>query len=190
LQPGGSIRPLFTAFDHSDRSRSGTGASRSSTSCPGRRAGPRNPRPTRRACAHAQPPPPLRTHAEIFVRGAQERGVVVWYCPSVRQVLLPAEHSRGARPPPPPSRTEWTRLVPPPVLTGHVSSLPGTAPGGALARCVGRGLPEGPRLAPLALLPRRAQGRRRVRDRLRCAAFPACFWSVVSRDAACPIRTG
>ena len=26
-------------------------------------------------------------------------------------------------PPPPPSRTDWTRLVPPPVLTGHVSSL-------------------------------------------------------------------
>jgi 2,3-bisphosphoglycerate-dependent phosphoglycerate mutase len=25
--------------------------------------------------------------------------------------------------PPPPSRTDWTRLVPPPVLTGHVSSL-------------------------------------------------------------------
>jgi hypothetical protein len=27
------------------------------------------------------------------------------------------------RPPPPPSRTNWTRLVPPSVLTGHVSSL-------------------------------------------------------------------
>ena len=26
-------------------------------------------------------------------------------------------------PHPPPSRTDWTRLVPPPVLTGHVSSL-------------------------------------------------------------------
>jgi hypothetical protein len=25
---------------------------------------------------------------------------------------------------PPPSRTNWTRLVPSPVLTGHVSSLP------------------------------------------------------------------
>ena len=25
--------------------------------------------------------------------------------------------------PPPPSRTNWTHLVPPPVLTGHVSSL-------------------------------------------------------------------
>ena len=28
-----------------------------------------------------------------------------------------------APPPPPPSRTDWTRLVSPPVLTGHVSSL-------------------------------------------------------------------
>jgi len=28
-----------------------------------------------------------------------------------------------AKEPPPPSRTDWTRLVPPPVLTGHVSSL-------------------------------------------------------------------
>ena len=34
-------------------------------------------------------------------------------------------HVSQARPvrPPPPSRTNWTRLVPPPVLTGHVSSL-------------------------------------------------------------------
>jgi ubiquinone/menaquinone biosynthesis methyltransferase len=29
-----------------------------------------------------------------------------------------------APPPPPPCRTNWTRLVPPPVLSGHVSSLP------------------------------------------------------------------
>jgi len=29
-----------------------------------------------------------------------------------------------APPPPPPSRTNWTRLVSPPVLTGHVSSRP------------------------------------------------------------------
>ena len=28
-----------------------------------------------------------------------------------------------ASPPPPPSRTDWTRLVPPPVLTGRVSSF-------------------------------------------------------------------
>jgi hypothetical protein len=46
----------------------------------------------------------------------------------------------GARAPPfpsPPSRTNWTRLVPSPVLTGHVSSLPpGAADAGARA---GRG---------------------------------------------------
>jgi hypothetical protein len=29
----------------------------------------------------------------------------------------------GDGPPPPPLRTNWTRLVPPSVLTGHVSSL-------------------------------------------------------------------
>jgi hypothetical protein len=29
----------------------------------------------------------------------------------------------AAVPPPPPSRTDWTHLVPPPVLTGHASSL-------------------------------------------------------------------
>jgi len=49
-------------------------------------------------------------------------------------------------PPPPPSRTDWTRLVPPPVLTGHVSSQaqPGEALGAQRRRlrrqhvCVGR----------------------------------------------------
>jgi hypothetical protein len=38
-----------------------------------------------------------------------------------------AQHRRrraGQRTPPPSSRTNWTRLVPPSVLTGHVSSLP------------------------------------------------------------------
>ena len=36
-----------------------------------------------------------------------------------------ARPTRPVRPPPPfsPSRTDWTRLIPPPVLTGHVSSL-------------------------------------------------------------------
>ena len=37
-------------------------------------------------------------------------------------------------PPPPPSRTDWTRLVPPSVLTGHVSFLLAGPPGGHLAR--------------------------------------------------------
>jgi hypothetical protein len=31
---------------------------------------------------------------------------------------------RGTRPPPPPLRTKWTHLVPPCVLSGHISSLP------------------------------------------------------------------
>ena len=35
---------------------------------------------------------------------------------------------RRALPPPSASRTNWTRLVPPPVLTGHVSSLLRTYP--------------------------------------------------------------
>ena len=36
----------------------------------------------------------------------------------------PADSTAGCVPaPPPPSRTNWTRLIPPPVLTGHVSSL-------------------------------------------------------------------
>ena len=36
-------------------------------------------------------------------------------------VTAATEHKRDA--PPPPSRTDCTRLVPPPVLNGHVSSL-------------------------------------------------------------------
>ena len=35
---------------------------------------------------------------------------------------------------PPPSRTNWTRLVPPCVLTGHVSSLLARVRGGGFAR--------------------------------------------------------
>ena len=34
-----------------------------------------------------------------------------------------------AKEPPPPSRTDWTRLVPPPVLTGHVSRRRGGSGG-------------------------------------------------------------
>jgi len=36
----------------------------------------------------------------------------------------PHVEGQADSPLPPPPRTEWTRLVPPPVLTGHVSSLP------------------------------------------------------------------
>ena len=38
--------------------------------------------------------------------------------------VVGAAGARTAPPPPLPSRTNWTRLVPPPVLTGHASSLP------------------------------------------------------------------
>ena len=41
-------------------------------------------------------------------------------------ILSRACACRHAVPPPPPSRTKWTRLVHPSVLTGHVSSLAGT----------------------------------------------------------------
>jgi hypothetical protein len=37
-------------------------------------------------------------------------------------------YSLAAPSPPPPSRTDWTRLVPPPVLIGHVSSAPRRLP--------------------------------------------------------------
>jgi hypothetical protein len=41
------------------------------------------------------------------------------------------------KPPPPPSRTKWTRLVPPPVLIGYVSRLPGALHTSRIP-CVGR----------------------------------------------------
>jgi len=59
------------------------------------------------------------------------------------------------RPPLPPSRTNWIHLVPPPVLTGHVSSLP---------PCCRPALPA--RAAHAA--PTRARTRHREMDRWRC----------------------
>ena len=43
---------------------------------------------------------------------------------SLRALRPALEAARGAgmKPPPPPPRTNWTRLVPPPVLNGHVST--------------------------------------------------------------------
>jgi hypothetical protein len=43
--------------------------------------------------------------------------------PSPRTLRLTLEVGDANPPPPPPSRTKWTRLVPLPVLSGHVSSL-------------------------------------------------------------------
>jgi hypothetical protein len=43
-------------------------------------------------------------------------------------------HDREGAPPPPPSRTKWTRLVPQPILTGHAASLLGRE-----ARSIGLG---------------------------------------------------
>jgi len=74
-------------------------------------------------------------------------------------------------PPPPPFRADWTRLVPPPVLTGHVSSFPresswrasrrregsscGAEPGCSLARRAS--------LSPSPPSPRAGRAARRVR---------------------------
>ena len=66
-------------------------------------------------------------------------------CPSQRPVRGAVTHrlARGQPPPPPPPGTNWTRLVPPSVLTGHVSGARGAgrdrgracaARGGAAAR--------------------------------------------------------
>jgi hypothetical protein len=41
------------------------------------------------------------------------------------RATLSTSNEAIAAAPPPLSRTDWTRLVPPPVLTGHVSSFPG-----------------------------------------------------------------
>ena len=70
-----------------------------------------------------------------------------------------AQRGRRADAPPPPSRTNWTRLVPSPVLTGHVSSLlpptthcvAGSSQAGRVRRCVYR---RGRRAAPSSASPR------------------------------------
>jgi hypothetical protein len=61
------------------------------------------------------------------VRGKLRAGAVVpppreWEQPLANE-LSDAALLVAPPPVPPPSRTNWTRLVPPPVLTGHVSSL-------------------------------------------------------------------
>jgi len=93
---------------------------------------------------------------------------------------------RPPRLPPPPSRTDWTRLVPPPVLTGRVSSL---LPYGALHAW--------PRRPPVAGGLRPAVWARRpsplARDDIPrgCSAMARVMRGRVSvAAAACPISTG
>jgi len=67
------------------------------------------------------------------------RGVLgfFWRLNCLWKDRTPDSIAAQARPPPPPSRTNWTRLVPRPVLTGHVSGLHR-----------GAGPPRAPRPAP------------------------------------------
>jgi len=74
----------------------------------------------------------------------------------IERIVLP-----GAAPPPPlppPSRTDWTRLVPPSVLTGHVNRLQARAE--ELARQVGALRAE--RDEALARATQEAQAREKV----------------------------
>jgi hypothetical protein len=82
---------------------------------------------TRQALRTNRPPPSPRP-ASTPRAGSRERagaagGVPV---PQRRGGVRSRGRPRGSAPAliPPPSRTNWTRLVPPPVLIGHVSSLP------------------------------------------------------------------
>jgi hypothetical protein len=70
--------------------------------------------------------------------------------------------------PPPPSRTNWTRLVPLPVLTGHGRARAGPARHEGLGRHLDLGRRE-----------QQLHGRSALRQGLAC-----------ERDAACPISTG
>ena len=72
--------------------------------------------------------------------------------------------NRGAPPLPPPSRTNWTRLVPPPVLTGHVSSL---QRGRRASRSCGHATPSWPRRALRSTRRDARPGASALRPRLR-----------------------
>jgi hypothetical protein len=89
-------------------------------------------------------PPPIAKPNYHFSPAAAER-------PAGAGAAGAEEESGGGQaraelpPPPPPLRTNRTRLVPPPVLTGHVSSL--------LQDLEGRGAPGPPELSPVPLQP-------------------------------------
>jgi hypothetical protein len=106
----------------------------------GRRGGPgaappqtaaRGNRQTRRP----QPPPSTRRSAPA----AQSPGVATRCCGARGWRGCGAKRWCPPPHPPPPSRTDWTRLVPPPVLNGHAASLhPPVLNGHALSRRAGR----------------------------------------------------
>jgi len=90
----------------------------------------------------------IYTHASIFMHLYP-----CIYTPSVHpstSAQPPARPPQAVRGAPPPSRTDWTRLVPPPVLTGHVSSLPTQAVRGAFrfGRHSVNGIKKAPTAAP------------------------------------------
>ena len=70
------------------------------------------------AAPAARPPRPRRARRARRARPARAERAA--RAVAREQLLVGCEDSL---PPPPTSRTDWTRLVPPPVLAGHVSSL-------------------------------------------------------------------
>ena len=130
-----------------------------------------------------------RASAGLAVRAGGARGTARARGQSgpLRDCGVPLRAPAGAAsaPTPPPSRTNWTRLVPPPVLTGHFPRGRGAAVAhrargaaldlAAVEEQVAR-LPRPDRLRALPcvarLRPRPARGRRET-DRLQPAAPPA-----------------
>jgi hypothetical protein len=74
--------------------------------------------PAVRPTAASSPPPPRRTRRSIRLWDTQTGALVQTFFQHTE--VLP----RPSRPPCASSRTNWTHLVPPSVLSGHVSSLP------------------------------------------------------------------
>ena len=100
---------------------------------PRTRVGP-PPRAGTQAPLRAREPAPLAAHKRPGTRRlsglavgrvAPRRGRArrTRPCPHLEGTARRSIDGAGASPPPPRSRTNWTRLVPLPVLTGHVSSL-------------------------------------------------------------------
>ena len=90
----------------------------------------------------------------------------------------------GARGPLP-SRTEWTRLVPPPVLTGHVSSLGGRDETGWAARGAGGAHMTKSQSGRRARAASSAHGGREMRVAWRVSRGRG----MGAKDATCPFNT-